>query len=176
MKEINDYCPRCNQYRLLRSINYLDDRRHVIIISRDVKYINYLCYNCLSEIDKGIKDGRGLVELVGRDFIIQGYALPKYIEEIYKMLRIDRQIISKSYDFIIFVYTRWIEIQPEEKFKYHLASLMMGLHQSELEDKKRQLGDYINNHFTNTSIEEINEKINEITIWCQEKNYNPFSA
>lgn len=176
MKEINDYCPRCNQYRLLRSINYLDDRRHGIKIGKNVKYIDYLCYNCLSEIDKGIKDGRGLVELIGRDIIIQGYGLPKYLDKIYKLLGIDKQIISKSYDFINFVYTRWIEIQLEEKFKYHLASLMMVLHQNKLEKEKKQLEDYINNHFTNISIEEIYEKINDITIWCQEKNYNPFSA
>ncbi|KKL85079.1 hypothetical protein LCGC14_1958300 [marine sediment metagenome] len=176
MKEINDNCPRCNQYRLLRSINYFDDRRHGIKIGKDVKHIDYLCYNCLSEIDKGIKDGRKLVELIGRDIIIQGYGLPKYLDKIYKLLGIDRQIIQKSYDFINFIYTRWIVIQSVEKFKYHLASLMMALHQNELEEEKQQLGEYINNHFKNTSIEEINEKINEITIWCQEKNYNPFSA
>lgn len=47
--------------------------------------------------------------------------------------------------------------------------------QSENEENKQiQLENFINKHFTNISIEDINEKINEITLWCQNKNYIPF--
>ncbi len=170
MKEKNDKCPRCNQYRLLRSINIFDDRRHGIKISKDVKQVDYLCYNCLTEIDKGIKDGKKLVELIGHNITIQGYGLPKFLDKIYKKLGLNKQIISKAFDFINFVYSRWIEIQSVEKFKYHLASLMMALNQNEQE----KLGVYINDHFKNISLTEIKEKVNEITTWCQEKNYHPF--
>ncbi|KKN64291.1 hypothetical protein LCGC14_0493360 [marine sediment metagenome] len=172
MREINGTCPRCNQYRLLRSINIFDDRRHGIKISKDVKRVDYLCYNFLSEIDKGIKEGKKLVELIGVDIIIQGYGLPKFLDKIHKKLGMNKQKISKAYDFINFVYSRWIEIQSVEKFKYHLASLIMVLNE-DVEDTNK-LGVYINDNFKNTSLAEINDKINEIKTWSQERNYYPF--
>ena len=50
----------------------------------------------------------------------------------------------------------------------------MTLDKNELEKERLQLKIFIKNHFTNTSFKEINEKIDEITIWCQNKNYDPF--
>ena len=73
MKEINDTCPRCNQYRLLRSINFFDDRRHGIKISKDVRNVNYLCYNCLDEIDKGIKEGKKKIIIIMNSIIQNPY-------------------------------------------------------------------------------------------------------
>lgn len=105
MKEKKGYCPRCNQYRSnLRSINYLDDRIHGLTISKDGKRIEYLCYECRKEIDKGLKHGKKLIDLIGNDFIIFGYGLPKYMERIQNELAVDKQIIHKALDFINHVY------------------------------------------------------------------------
>ncbi len=176
MKEINGNCPRCNQYRLLRSINYIDDRRHGMVISKDPKFINYLCYNCLSEIEKGIKQGKGIVELVGPDFIIYGSGLLKYLDKISNDVGIEYSIISSSCDFINFIYSRWIPIPSDQKHKYYLASLLMLLGHKNLEEKKRQLENYIEEYFKDTSMNEIREKINEIEEWRNSRNYTIFNS
>jgi len=94
MKEINGRCPRCNQMRTLRSIHYIDDRRHGMTISKDGKRIDFLCYRCLDEIDKGFSDGKSIVEVIGNDFIIYAYGLTKSLEKIHKELKIDKQIVD----------------------------------------------------------------------------------
>ena len=173
MREKKGYCPRCNQYRSsLRSINYLDDRIHGLTISKDGKRIGYLCYECRHEIDKGLKNGKKLVNLIGSDFTLLGYGLPKYMERIQKDLKIDKQIIQKSLDFINNEYGNWNEIQSEDIIKYQFASLIMILKK---ENKQKKLGDFIINNYNNISIDEIYEKLNEISLWCKSKgDYKPF--
>lgn len=173
MREKKGNCPRCYQYRSnLRSINYLDDRIHGMTISKDGKRIRYLCYQCRNEIDKGLKNGRKSVNLLGNGFTILGYGLPKYMERVQKEFKMSKQIIQKSSDFINNEYGKWIEIQPEEIIKYHFASLMMILKKESIQNN---LEDFINRNYTNISIDEIYEKINEISLWCKSKgNYEPF--
>ena len=173
MREKKGNCPRCNQYRSnLRSINYLDDRIHGMTISKDGKRIGYLCYECRHEIDKGLKNGSKLVNLLGNGFTILGYGLPKYMERIQKELKMSKQIIKKSLDFINNVYGKWIEIQSEDIIKYYFASLIMILKK---ENKQKNLEDFINKNYTNISIDEIYEKLNEISLWCKSKgDYEPF--
>jgi len=173
MREKEGYCPRCNEYRSnLRSINYLDDRIHGMTISNDGKRITYLCYQCRHEIDKGLKNGKNLVDLLGKGFTILGYGLPKYMERIQKEFKMSKQIIQKSLDFINNVYGKWIEIRPEDTITYHFASLIMVLKKDNIQDN---LEDFINRNYTNISINEIYEKIKEISLWCKSKgNYEPF--
>jgi len=173
MREKKGYCPRCNQYRSnLRSINYLDDRIHGLTISKDGKRIGYLCYECRHEIEKGLKNGKKLVNLLGKHFTVLGYGLPKYMERIQKELKIKRQIIQKSLDFINNEYSKLVKIQLEDKIKYHFASLIMILSN---ENNQKKLEDFINEKYTNISIDEIYKKINEIILWCKKMgNYTPF--
>lgn len=173
MRERKGNCPRCNQYRSnLRSINYLDDRIHGMTISKDGRRIRYLCYECRNEIDNGLKNGRKLVNLLGNGFTILGYGLPKYMEKIQKESKMSRHTIQKSLDFINNIYSKWIEIQSEDIIKYHFASLFMILKK---ESKQKNLVDFISKNYTNISIDEIYEKLNEISLWCENKrNYEPF--
>ncbi len=173
MKEKKGYCPRCNQYRSnLRSINYLDDRIHGLTISKGGKRVGYLCYECRHEIDKGLKNGKKLVELIGRDFTILGYGLPKSMERIQKDLKMDKQIIRKTLDFINNIYRRLVQIHSEDIIKYYLASLIMILRK---ENNQTKLEDFINQKYTNISKDEIYKKINEISLWCKKMgNYEPF--
>ena len=96
MREKEGNCPRRNQYRFnLRSINYLDDWIHGMTISKDGKRIGYLCYECRHKIDKGFRNGRKLINLLGNGFTVLGYGLPKYMERIQKELEMSKQIIQK---------------------------------------------------------------------------------
>ena len=123
--------------------------------------INYVIN---AEIDKGIRDGKRFIDLIGSDFVISGYGLPKYLEKVHKDLEIDKQIIRKSLDFMNFIYNRWVEIQSDDKLKYHLASLIMILQSENEEDKQNQLENFIKKHFTNISIEEINETVADFAL------------
>jgi len=173
MREKEGYCPRCKQYRSnLRSINYLDDRIHGMTISNDVQRISYLCYQCRHEIDKGFKNGKKLVDLLGNGFTILGYGLPKYMERIQKEFKMNKQIIQRSLDFINNEYSKCVEIQSENMIKYHFASLIMVMNK---ENIQYNLEDFIRRNYTNIALDEIYEKINEVSLWCKSKgNYEPF--
>lgn len=94
------------------------------------------------------------------------------MERIQKELKIDRQIIQKSLDFINHEYNKLVEIKLEDKIKYHLASLIMILIK---ENNQIKLEDFITKNYTNIFIDEIYKKINEINLWCKSMgNYNPF--
>ena len=173
MREKEGNCPRCNQYRSnLRSINYLDDRIHGMTISKDGKRIRYLCYGCRHEIDKGLKYGNKFVDLIGIDFNLLGYGLPKSMERIQKELKIDKQKILKSLDFINNIYRRLVQIHSEDINKYYFASLIMILRK---ENNQTKLEDFINNKYTNISKNEIYKKIREVSLWCKKMgSYKPF--
>ena len=156
MREINGVCPICGQSRLLRSINYIDDRIRALIVSADFSpSIDYICYSCRDIIDRGIKGGKDFTSLPSNDFILQGYGLRDYLEDIHKDLNIDRLLLKGCSDFIDQVYSKINEITNNELFKYHLATLIRVLEERDDESKKDKVIEYFQNHFTNTTIEEI---------------------
>ncbi|MFX0073080.1 MAG: hypothetical protein ACFFAO_18535 [Candidatus Hermodarchaeota archaeon] len=173
MKEIDGQCPVCNQNRTLRSIKYWDDRIHGLTISKNPKFIDYLCYKCRNKIEIGIKKGKQFTTLNGNGFNVLGYGPHKYLDTINKELKISKVIIKTSSDFIDNIYSKWFKIQSEQKFKYYFASLIMLLKNKNEEDKIIKLLSFIENHFGISNME-IEIKLNELILWCKSKNFDPF--
>ena len=173
MREKSDICPICNQYRKLRSINNIYDRIRGINIAYQIKFTDYLCYPCRNKIGQGIKEGKIFTQLHGNDGILSGYGLLKYMDKVKKELNFDIMILKKAIGFIDSMYSKWIEIDPVDKFKYHFASLYVVLQD---DDKQKQLEEFIKTRYTNISIEDLKEKVEEINNWCNKLNFNPYDS
>ena len=167
MREKSDICPICNQYRKLRSINYIYDRIRGLTIAYKSTITEYLCYPCRKKIDRGLKEGKRLINLNGTDRTVSGYGLPRNMDIAKNELRIDRITMNKAVGFIDYIYRRWIKFDPVDKFKYHFASLFIVLKN---EEKKNELEEFIKDHHTNFLVSELNEKVEEIKNWANKTN------
>ena len=174
MKEKKGICTVCNQHRTLISVSYQDDRITKLIISHEPKFFEYICHKCRKKIDKEIKKGKH-PELKGKDFTLMGFGLPKHLERIHNDVEIEKRTIRECFQFINNEYGKWIDISSKDKFKYHLACLIWLLSKRNLENELLQLKEYISKNFTNTSMNEINQKIVEMKNWCQRWTYHPFT-
>lgn len=167
MTEKQNYCPICNQYRKLRSIHNIYDRIHGMIISRHWKSVDYICYPCRKKIEKGIKEGKRFTELRGPDFIVSGYGLSKYMNEIKNEFKIEIILIHKALGLIDYIYSKWVEISGTDKVKYHIASLLILL---EEDDRYSKILEFIKKKYANVSLDEVKLKIKEISEWAKTPN------
>lgn len=164
MREKSDICPICNQYRKLRSINYIYDRIRGLTIAYKSTITEYLCYPCRKKIDKGLKEGKRFINLNGTDRTVSGYGLSRNMDKVKKELRIDRITMNKAVGFIDYLYSKWIKFDPIDKFKYHFASLFIVLKN---EEKQNKLEEFIKNQHTNFLVSELNELVEEIKNWAK---------
>lgn len=164
MREKSDICPICNQYRNLRSINYIYDRIRGLTIAYKSTLTEYLCYPCRKKIDKGLKEGKRFINLNGTDRTVSGYGLSRNMDKAKKELRIDRITMNKAVGFIDYLYSKWIKFDPIDKFKYHFASLFIVLKN---EEKQNELEEFIKIHHTNFPVSELNELVEEIKNWAK---------
>ena len=170
-------CPVCKQhpYELI-SLNSLNERLHGITISHDGRYIDKICKFCRKKAEKELKK-KGSASLLGDGFEILIFGYIKYLNEIKKNLHLSKSFLDQAVNFIRHQYLAWeTQIDNENKMKYYFASIIMLFRERDMHDEEELLINFIQEHHSNVTMNDINDVIEEIGKWCQDRgNYKPFN-
>ena len=170
-------CPGCEQHRdKLVSLDSINERLHGITISNDGRYIDKICYTCRKKAEKELKK-KGSARLSGDGFEILIFGYIKYLNEIKKYLNLSKSFLDQAVNFIRHQYLAWeTRIDNEDKIKYYFASIIMLFREREMHDEERLLLNFIQKRHSNVPMNDINDVIEEIGKWCQDRgNYKPFN-
>lgn len=170
-------CPVCRQHRYkLTSLASINERLHGITISNDGRYIDKICYPCRKKAEKELKK-KGSARLSGDGFEILIFGYIKYLNEIKKYLNLSKSFLDQAVNFIKHQYLAWeTQIANEDKMKYYFASIIMLFREKEKHDEEELLIDFIRERHPNVAMNDINDVIEEIGKWCQDRgNYKLFN-
>ncbi len=163
-------CPVCEQHRSeLVSLASINERLHGITISNDGRYIDKICYPCRKKAEKELKK-KGSARLSGDGFEILIFGYIKYLNEIKKYLNLSKSVLDQAVNFIKHQYLAWeTHIANEDKMKYYFASIIMLFREKEMHDEEELLINFIQGSHSNVTMNNINNVIEEIGKWCQDR-------
>lgn len=173
----NKICPICKQYRnKLVSLASINERLHGITISNNGKYIDKICYPCRKKAEKELKK-KGTARLLGDGFEILIFGYIKYLFKIKEHLNLSKSVLDEAVDFIKYQYLAWeTQIINEDKMKYYFASILLLLREKKMRGEEEKLNDFLKKHHSNLSENDINKAIEEIAVWCHDReDYRPFT-
>ena len=174
---VQKICLVCKQHRdKLVSLASINERLHGITISNDGIYIDKICYPCRKKAEKELKI-KGSASLSGEGFAIFIFGYIKYLNEIKRYLNLSKRFLDQAVSFIRYQYLAWeTHIANEDKMKYFFAGIIMLFREKEMIDEEELLINFIQEHHSNVPMLNINDAIEEIRKWCQDRgNYKPFN-
>lgn len=111
----------------------------------------------------------------GFEILIFGYL--KYLYEIKKYLNLSKSFIDQAVNFIRHQYLAGeTHISNEEKMIYYFGGIIMLFREKEMHNEEEQLINFIKERHSNVSMKDIDDVIEEIGDWCQDRgNYKPLN-
>lgn len=170
-------CPVCKQHRnQLVSLECISKRLHGITVSRDVRYVDKICYPCRKKAEKELKK-KGSARLSGDGFEVLIFGYTKYLNEIKRHLNLSKNFLDQAINFIKHEYLAWeTHIANKDKMKYYFGGITVLIREKEMYDEEELLINFIHEHHSNVSTKDINDVIEEIGEWCQDRgNHKPFN-
>ena len=99
------------------------------------------------------------------------------MNEIKGYLNLSKSFIDQAVNFIRHQYLAWeTQISNKEKMRYYFGGIIMLFREKEMHNEEEQLINFIKEHHSNVSMNDIYDVIEEIGDWCQDRgHYKPFN-